>query len=137
MGIFEILIITDDIRELVLKKAGDVDLELDARETENVLNTFNEIQGICVPFIFNVELIIQIWPEINNSLNHLVNNNEKLYDTVNSTLTKMRETVVSTTMLTAGTLRYLVEGITKNIFIYSRYRDEKYLVAGSEKIKKS
>jgi hypothetical protein len=49
----------------------------------------------------------------------------------------MRETVVSTTMLTAGTLRYLVEGITKNIFIYSRYRDEKYLVAGSEKIKKS
>jgi|GEM_PF-6967604 hypothetical protein len=137
MGIFEILIITDDIRELVLKKAGDVDLELDARETENVLNTFNEIQGIWVPFIFNVELIIQIWPEINNSLNHLVNNNEKLYDTVNSTLTKMRETVVSTTMLTAGTLRYLVEGITKNIFIYSRYRDEKYLVAGSEKIKKS
>ena len=137
MGIFEILIITDDIRELVLKKTGDVDLELDARETENVLNTFNEIQGIWVPFIFNVELIIQIWPEINNSLNHLVNNNEKLYDTVNSTLTKMRETVVSTTMLTAGTLRYLVEGITKNIFIYSRYRDEKYLVAGSEKIKKS
>lgn len=137
MGIFEILIITDDIRELVLKKAGDVDLELVVRETENVLNTFNEIQGIWVPFIFNVELIIQIWPEINNSLNHLVNNNEKLYDTVNSTLTKMGETVVSTTMLTAGTLRYLVEGITKNIFIYSRYRDEKYLVAGSEKIKKS
>ncbi|MBN4078214.1 type IV pili methyl-accepting chemotaxis transducer N-terminal domain-containing protein [Nitrospina gracilis] len=118
-------------------EGGDADLDLDARETEKVLNTFNEIQKIWVPFIFNVELIIQTWPEINNSLDHVVNNNEKLYATVNSTLTMMRKTVDSETMLTAGTLRYLVEGITKNIFLYSRYRDEKYLLAGSEKIKRA
>ena len=118
-------------------EGGDADLELDAKETENVLNTFNEVQEIWVPFIFNVELIIQTWPGINNSLDHVVNNNEKLYTTVNSALMKMRKTVDSTTMLTAGTLRFLVEGITKNIFLYSRYRDEKYLLAGSEKIKRA
>jgi methyl-accepting chemotaxis protein len=118
-------------------EGGDADLELDAEETENVLNTFNEVQEIWVPFVFNVELIIQTWPEINNSLDHIVNNNEKLYTTVNSTLTKMGKTVDSSTMLTAGTLRSLVEGITKNIFLYSRYRDEKYLLAGSEKVIKA
>ncbi len=118
-------------------EGGDTDLELDAKETENVLNTFNKVQEIWVPFVFNVELIIQTWPEINNSLDHVVNNNEELYATVNSTLTKMQKTVGSSTMLMAGTLRSLVEGITKNIFLYSRYRDEKYLRTGSEKIKRA
>ncbi len=49
----------------------------------------------------------------------------------------MEKTVDSATMLTAGTLRYLVESITKSIFLYSRYRDEKYLREGSEKINKA
>ena len=118
-------------------EGGDRDLELDARETEDVLNTFNEIQEIWVPFIFNVELLIQTWPEINLNLDHIVNNSEKIITNVNSILIELGKTTDTSTMLTAGTLRGLSEGITKNILLYSRYRDDKYLLSGLNKIERS
>lgn len=118
-------------------EGGDRELELDAGETEDVLNTFNEIQEIWVPFIFNVELIIQTWPEINNHLDHIVKNSEKIYNNINTVLIEIGKTTDTSTMVTAGTLRALTEGITKNIFLYSRYRDDKYLLAGLNKIQRA
>ncbi|MEK9629836.1 MAG: methyl-accepting chemotaxis protein, partial [Nitrospinota bacterium] len=115
---------------------GDRDLRLEATETEDVLNSFNEIQEIWVPFIFNVELLIQNWPEINDNLDYIVENSEKFYTNVNSTLIEIGKTTDTATMVTAGTLRAIAEGITKNIFLYSRYRDDKYLLAGLNKIER-
>ncbi len=118
-------------------EGGDRELDLEAEETEDVLNTFNEIQEIWVPFIFNVELLIQTWPEINDHLDFIVNNSETIYGNVNSTLTELGKTTDTLTMVTAGTLRALTESITKNIFLYSRYRDDKYLLAGLNKIEEA
>lgn len=118
-------------------EGGDRDLNLDAVETENVLNSFNEIQEIWVPFIFNVELLIQTWPEINNHLDHIVTNNEKIYSNVHNVLIEIGKTTDTSTIVIAGTLRALAEGITKNIFLYSRYREDKYLLAGLNKLEKA
>ncbi len=115
-------------------EGGDRELDLEVKATEDVLNSFNEIQEIWVPFIFNVELLIQTWPEINDLLDHIVNDSEQIYEQVNSALIEIGKTTDATTMLTAGTLRALAEGITKNIFLYSRYRKDKYLLAGLNKI---
>lgn len=118
-------------------EGGDRELDLDVKETENVLNSFNEIQEIWVPFIFNVELLIQTWPKINDHLDHIVNNNELIFSNVNNALMELGKTADSATMVTAGLLRALTEGVTKNIFLYSRYRDKKYLLAGLNKIEKA
>ncbi len=111
-------------------ESGDLSLALDAKETEDVLDSFNEIQEVWVPFIFHVELIIQNWPEINDRLENVVINSEKLFNRANSILSEISDAVNSETMVTAGTLGAHIQGTAKNIFLYARYKNEKYLLEG-------
>ncbi len=106
---------------------GDEELGVSAAQTHDILDRFNKIQEQWVPFIMNVEIILQTWPEVSNNIDQIMETHLDLFNEAQEVIKLLSEKSDLKTIAHAGRLREIIQRLTKTVLGFTRYNKKKFI----------
>lgn len=113
---------------------GDKELGLSPAQTSGILDQFNQIQAIWVPYVMSIEQVVQFWPEISQSMQQIINNNDALYDEADGLVRELGKVMGSKTASASVGLRENLQRISRAVLQFQQYKTQKSVDEGRQSI---
>ncbi len=111
---------------------GDGKLGLPPAQTKAIEEKLQHVQALWEPFSANAALTQEGWPRIMERMQVISETNVPLFNEANELVTALGRISDSQTVSVAGRLRAITQRVSKSIFQYVLYKDEKYSAEGRQ-----